>query len=337
MQYLPVWIASDKGVSELWNLLLFSLFLFPSFFFFLSLFFFGGGGDAFLFVFVYFFVFFLFFALFCLLVCLVFFGVIFHAMVFTGLVSTHLLLVLSTAGGLDFISKTFSLCKPIEDKYALSDMLDWLAGIYSNLAMVDYPYAASFLEPLPAWPVKVPVIRYCQPCPSRYLSFVTASLARQGTCHSLLPAWPVKVPVIRYCQSGPSRYLSFVTASLARQGTCHSLLPAWPVKVPVIRYCQPGPSRYLSFVTESVGAVKQCYASFCLLPIFYYLPWFCEGFDHMRVLRMKSSVVQWSVSLPVTRETKVLFPARCDLFLASSQSTKLQLDCTEDYTPLKVG
>ena len=100
------------------------------------------------------------FCFFCLLVCLVFFGVVFHAIVFIGLVSTCLLPVLSTAGGLDFISKTFSLCKPIEDKYALSDMLDWLAGIYGNLAMVDYPYAASFLEPLPAWPVKVPVIRY---------------------------------------------------------------------------------------------------------------------------------------------------------------------------------
>ena len=135
----------------------------------------------FLFIFLFFC---LFFALFCLLVCLVFFGVIVHAIVFTGLVSTHLLLVLSTAGGLDFISKTFSLCKPIEDKYALSDMLDWLAGIYSNLAMVDYPYAASFLEPLPAWPVKVPVIRYCQPCPSRYLSFVTESVGAVKQCYA---------------------------------------------------------------------------------------------------------------------------------------------------------
>jgi hypothetical protein len=62
---------------------------------------------------------------------------------------------LITAGSLDFLTKTFSLCKPVENKYDLSDVLDWLASVYVDLAMVDYPYAASFLEPLPGWPVKV--------------------------------------------------------------------------------------------------------------------------------------------------------------------------------------
>ncbi|KAK7503717.1 hypothetical protein BaRGS_00004840 [Batillaria attramentaria] len=58
------------------------------------------------------------------------------------------------AGGLDFLSQTFSLCKPLTSKYDLFDMMDWLANVYVNLAMVDYPYPASFLEPLPGWPVK---------------------------------------------------------------------------------------------------------------------------------------------------------------------------------------
>lgn len=57
-------------------------------------------------------------------------------------------------GGLDFISQTFSLCKPLQNKYDLADMMEWLTNVYVNLAIVDYPYPASFLEPLPAWPVK---------------------------------------------------------------------------------------------------------------------------------------------------------------------------------------
>lgn len=59
------------------------------------------------------------------------------------------------AGGLEFLTSSFSLCKPLESKYDLEDLMNWLVDIYGNLAMVDYPYPASFLEPLPAWPVKV--------------------------------------------------------------------------------------------------------------------------------------------------------------------------------------
>ena len=193
-----------------------------------------------------FFVYFLFFALFCLLVCLVFFGVVFHAMVFIGLVSTRLLLVLSTAGGLDFISKTFSLCKPIEDKYALSDMLDWLAGIYSNLAMVDYPYAASFLEPLPAWPVKVPVIRYCQPGLSRYLSLFTESVGAVKQCCasfctcSLLPAWYICYWICWSCEAVLCFFLfvNFLLSSMipwgiwSHESVTHEILGSTVVCIP---------------------------------------------------------------------------------------------------------
>ncbi|PVD34456.1 hypothetical protein C0Q70_05730 [Pomacea canaliculata] len=62
------------------------------------------------------------------------------------------------SGGLEFLTSSFSLCKPLESKYDLEDLMNWLVDIYGNLAMVDYPYPASFLEPLPAWPVK----EFCQ-------------------------------------------------------------------------------------------------------------------------------------------------------------------------------
>ncbi|XP_076447084.1 lysosomal Pro-X carboxypeptidase-like isoform X2 [Babylonia areolata] len=62
-------------------------------------------------------------------------------------------------GNLDFLTEAFGLCKPVENKYDLSDMLDWVSVVLGNLAMVDYPYPASFLQPLPAWPVQ----EFCKP------------------------------------------------------------------------------------------------------------------------------------------------------------------------------
>ncbi|XP_020676664.1 lysosomal Pro-X carboxypeptidase [Dendrobium catenatum] len=53
--------------------------------------------------------------------------------------------------GLISLSGKFRLCKDLNNTEQLSD---WLDSAYSYLAMVDYPYASSFLMPLPANPIK---------------------------------------------------------------------------------------------------------------------------------------------------------------------------------------
>ncbi|XP_046854459.1 lysosomal Pro-X carboxypeptidase-like [Xenia sp. Carnegie-2017] len=56
--------------------------------------------------------------------------------------------------GRNELSDIFHLCKPLKKMTDVYNFRDWLSGTYVNLAMVNYPYPASFLEPLPGWPIK---------------------------------------------------------------------------------------------------------------------------------------------------------------------------------------
>ncbi|KAK3707982.1 hypothetical protein QZH41_010717, partial [Actinostola sp. cb2023] len=60
-----------------------------------------------------------------------------------------------TASGRQSLSKIFKVCAPIKTQDNVTALTNWLSETWTNLAMVDYPYAANFLEPLPAWPIKV--------------------------------------------------------------------------------------------------------------------------------------------------------------------------------------
>lgn len=60
----------------------------------------------------------------------------------------------SNDAGRQFLTNTLKLCKPLTSMKNISDLKDWLYNTYGNLAMVDYPYPATFLEPLPGWPIK---------------------------------------------------------------------------------------------------------------------------------------------------------------------------------------
>jgi len=59
-----------------------------------------------------------------------------------------------TEDGRQFLSDTFSLCKPLKNYIYVLALVEWLGGIYDNVAEVNYPYPANFIQPLPGWPVK---------------------------------------------------------------------------------------------------------------------------------------------------------------------------------------
>lgn len=55
--------------------------------------------------------------------------------------------------GLKFMTDELKMCSPLNSSN-LSDFKNWLSETWFDLAMVEYPYPADFLQPLPAWPVK---------------------------------------------------------------------------------------------------------------------------------------------------------------------------------------
>ena len=57
--------------------------------------------------------------------------------------------------GLQWLSEEFSLCFPLKKKADSVNFKAFLQETWVNLAMVDYPYKANFLQPLPRWPIQV--------------------------------------------------------------------------------------------------------------------------------------------------------------------------------------
>ncbi|XP_069825819.1 lysosomal Pro-X carboxypeptidase-like [Dendropsophus ebraccatus] len=59
-----------------------------------------------------------------------------------------------TNDGIRWLSGAFHLCSPLKCQDDAAAFKYWLSETWVNLAMVNYPYPANFLEPLPAWPIK---------------------------------------------------------------------------------------------------------------------------------------------------------------------------------------
>jgi len=53
----------------------------------------------------------------------------------------------------EHLNQVFNICKPLTSNAEITYLNDWLSDGYVSLAMVDYPYSANFLGPLPPNPV----------------------------------------------------------------------------------------------------------------------------------------------------------------------------------------
>jgi lysosomal Pro-X carboxypeptidase len=51
------------------------------------------------------------------------------------------------------IKSTFNTCQTPSSYADVQSLIDTLTDSIGTMAMVDYPYPTSFIEPLPAWPV----------------------------------------------------------------------------------------------------------------------------------------------------------------------------------------
>jgi len=68
---------------------------------------------------------------------------------------TYMCMLGMIEAGRDELTSSLKLCSPLTSIDDVTQLKDWLSETWVNLAMVNYPYPASFLEPLPAWPIKV--------------------------------------------------------------------------------------------------------------------------------------------------------------------------------------
>lgn len=62
--------------------------------------------------------------------------------------------VTKSDSGKTWLTDNWKLCKPLKDSDDVAQLKYWATDVYVALAMVNYPYEANFLAPLPANPIK---------------------------------------------------------------------------------------------------------------------------------------------------------------------------------------
>lgn len=60
--------------------------------------------------------------------------------------------------GKEWLNQNWKLCSPLKNNDDVVQLKAWVSELYVNLAMINYPYPANFLTPLPGYPIKVNTI-----------------------------------------------------------------------------------------------------------------------------------------------------------------------------------
>lgn len=62
--------------------------------------------------------------------------------------------IAATEDGLQWLTQQFQLCKPLK-KDKLEQFVSFILNAWDSMSMTDYPNPATFLQPMPAYPIKV--------------------------------------------------------------------------------------------------------------------------------------------------------------------------------------
>lgn len=148
--------------------------------------------------------------------------------------------------GRAWLQDNFQICESLNEDSAIETFVGWLNGIYTNLAMTDYPNAATFLAPLPAYPMK----ELCKKLPNpnqddksllldifEAISIFTNYTGSGGNCNSLAPngmdmGWNVQScyeMVMPICQDNSRHVFENAPWNLtATRQACFDQYKTWP-------------------------------------------------------------------------------------------------------------
>lgn len=179
-----------------------------------------------------------------------------------------------TDSGREWLYKNWKLCVPLDDDDDVRVLKSWASEVYVALSMVNYPYKADFLAPLPANPVKVIRLSIKKP-PPILIIIITYRLADyvcmirlQELCKSMTNHSEDAETLLKSVFAGLSVYFNYTGTA-----ECLDISSVYPVgmngwdyqvgkqrEIPCRRYACIQPPR-LQYIWQLLRSYKYSYLS----------------------------------------------------------------------------